>query len=142
MNKANQNFKLLDHTADIGILVQGSHLKDLFKNAAEALLQIMLKGPSQKPSLIQDLSVTGSDLADLMVRWLSEILYLFQGQGRIVDAIHIQDISPLHLTAQIQTQAFDPGLHEILYEIKAITYHQIEVVSEGDQWRARIIIDV
>jgi SHS2 domain-containing protein len=142
MNKANQNFSLLDHTADIGILVHGMHLKDLFKNAGEALLQIMLKGNFQKQGLSQDLSITGSDLADLMVRWLSEILYLFQGEGRIVNAIHIQEIGPFHLTAQIQTLAFDPRLYEILYEIKAVTYHQIEVVQKDKQWHAKIIFDV
>lgn len=142
MNKANRNFTLIDHTADIGILVQGTNLKELFQNAGEALLQIMLKGDPGRQTLMQSLSVSGSDYADLMVRWLSEILYLFQGEKRIVNAIRIQDIRPYQLTAQIETMAFDPTLHEILYEIKAVTYHQIEVIQKDKQWQARVIFDI
>ena len=142
MNKANRNFTLIDHTADIGILVQGTNLKELFQNAGEALLKIMLKGDQGRQTLIQSLSVSGSDYADLMVRWLGEILYLFQGEKRLVNAIRIQDIQPYRLTAQIETVVFDPGLHEILYEIKAVTYHQIEVIQKDKQWHARVIFDI
>ena len=142
MNKANRNFTLIDHTADIGILVQGTNLKELFQNAGEALLQIMLKGDQGRQTPIQSLSVSGSDYADLMVRWLGEILYLFQGEKRLTNAIRIQDIQPYRLTAQIETVVFDPELHEILYEIKAVTYHQIEVIHKDKQWHARVIFDI
>jgi SHS2 domain-containing protein len=105
-------------------------------------MQIMLKGNQKKQTLMQGLFVSGSDYADLMVRWLGEILYLFQGEKRLVNAIRIQDIQPYQLTAQIETVAFDPGLHEILYEIKAVTYHQIEVIQKDKQWHARVIFDI
>ncbi|RPI74777.1 MAG: hypothetical protein EHM45_17325 [Desulfobacteraceae bacterium] len=64
MNKANRNFTFIDHTADIGILVQGAGLKELFQNAGKALLQIMIKGDQGRQTLPKNLSINGSDYAD------------------------------------------------------------------------------
>ena len=77
-----------------------------------------------------------------MVRWLGEILYLFEGEKKIVTDTLINTISPSKLKATLQTIAFDPNLHEVLREIKAVTYHQIEVTEKDNRWEARIIFDL
>ena len=77
MDSSSTPFTFLDHTADLGITVTGSDLKDLFERAAHSMMQIMIEErPAGKTSSLQ-LLVNGEDYADLMVRWLGEILYLF-----------------------------------------------------------------
>ncbi len=135
-------FTFLDHTADLGIMVTGLDLRNLFEKAAHSMMQIMIEErPAGKTSSLQ-LSVSGEDYADLMVRWLGEILYLLQGEGKVVTCTEISSITQTDINATLQTVPFNPKQHEVLTEIKAVTYHRIEVVSENDRWKATIIFDL
>lgn len=135
-------FTLLDHTADLGIIVRGTDLTNLFEGAAQSMMQIMVRAKPAKKSKALKLTVSGEDLPDLMVRWLGEILYLLEGENEVVTAIHIDSISSSHLDAVLETVPFDLDLHEMLCEIKAVTYHQIEVAQKNNHWEARIIFDL
>jgi SHS2 domain-containing protein len=138
------DYTLLDHTADLGIKIRGTDPIDLFENAGRALIHLilMIKSPGKTTPL--KLSLSGDDLADLMVRWLGEILYLFEGENLVVTSINIGALSPSppSLEAALDTTPFDPQMHEILMEIKAVTYHQIEVVNKGDMWESSVIFDL
>ncbi len=142
MDSHKPNFTLLDHTADLGIIVRGTDLTNLFEGAAQSMIQIMVRAKPAKKTKALKLTVSGEDLADLMVRWLGEILYLFEGENEVVTAVHIDSISPSHLDASLETVPFDLDLHEMLCEIKAVTYHQIEVAEKNNHWEARIIFDL
>jgi len=142
MDSSSTPFTFLDHTADLGITVTGSDLRDLFERAAHSMMQIMIEErPAGKTSSLQ-LSVNGEDYADLMVRWLGEILYLFQGEGKVVTCTEISSITQSHINSTLQTVPFNPKQHEVLAEIKAVTYHRIEVVCENGRWKAIIIFDL
>jgi SHS2 domain-containing protein len=138
------DYTLLDHTADLGIKIRGTELVDLFENAGRALVHLILKIKSPGKTTPLNLSLSGDDLPDLMVRWLGEILYLFEGENLVVTSVNIGALSPSppSLEATVATAPFDPQLHEILMEIKAVTYHQIEVVDKGDMWESSVIFDL
>jgi SHS2 domain-containing protein len=99
------------------------------------------KRPAGKTSLFS-LSVSGEDLPDLMVRWLGEILYLFEGDSKIVMDIDIDVLAETRIDATLHTVPFNPKLHEVVTEIKAVTYHQIEVARRKDGWQATVIFDL
>ena len=138
------DYTLLDHTADLGIKIRGTDPIDLFENAGRALIHLILRIKSPGKTTPLKLSLSGDDLADLMVRWLGEILYLFEGENLVVTSINIGALSPSppSLEAALDTTPFDPQMHEILMEIKAVTYHQIEVVNKGDIWESSVILDL
>jgi len=136
------NYTLLDHTADLGIKVMGTDQKDLFKNAGKAFMHLLIKINSSEKQTPMKISVSGDDLEDLMVRWLGEIHYLFEGKNLVVTSIEIESLSPSRIEAVIETVPFDPRIHELLMEIKAVTYHQIKVAERGDTWEARVIFDL
>jgi len=106
------------------------------------MMYIMVKGKPSDTDKTLNLSVEGYDLADLMVRWLGEILYLFEGEHKLVTGVEITSVSHSHLDATLETVSFDTNLHEVLCEIKAVTFHQIEVVKKYDHWETRIIFDL
>ena len=142
MDPQKPDFIVLDHTADLGILVRGTDIKDLFKQAARALTQIMVKiSPSEKTKKTMR-SIEGRDLDELMVNWLGEILYLFHGEKMIMKDIVIHSISQSFLDATLDLTPFIPELHDILCEIKAVTYHQIGVTEKDGYWEARVIFDL
>jgi SHS2 domain-containing protein len=142
MTSTTPDYTLIDHTADLGIMIRGTDLENLFEGAGRALTQLMVEGVVLGKTTSRKISLSGEDLADLMVRWLGEILYLFEGENLVATRIHITSISPSRLEATLETVPFDPEIHEILNEIKAVTYHQIEVADKGDQWEARVIFDI
>ncbi|CAN2041171.1 Archease [Candidatus Magnetomoraceae bacterium gMMP-15] len=136
------DYKLIDHTADIGIEVFGSDAKELFTNAANALLDLITQFSPPKELKIQIIHVKGNDWPDLMVNWLRKILEMWS-----VDEIFAYPkniiISPKHkITACLNLSYYDPDKHIIKEEIKAVTYHQIEVTEKEQGWQARVIFDI
>jgi SHS2 domain-containing protein len=142
MNSRESGFILLNHTADLGMLVMATDLKDLFKQACRAMTEIMVEAKPAVGVRPYRVSLKGQDLPELMVRWLSEILYLFEVEKKIVNHIEIGSLTPSHLEADLLLVDMNPEIHEVLCEIKAVTYHQIEVAEEDGGWQARIFFDL
>ena len=142
MTATTPSYTLLNHTADLGIKIRGNNLIDLFESAGNALIHVMLGDNPPGKTRSMKISVSGDDLADLMVRWLGEIHYLFEGEDLVVTSVNIDSLTPSQLEATLETVPYDPEIHEILNEIKAVTYHQIEVSNKGDTWEARVIFDL
>lgn len=142
MAQTDLNYILLDHTADLGIRIWGTDLKKLFETSGMALMDLLICGESHQRALPKRISLAGVDWADLMVRWLGEILYLLVGEDHVVTSFCNVDVRPYFLEAVLETVPFDPELHEILNEIKAVTYHQIEVAEKGNRWEAQVIFDL
>jgi len=142
MGSQKSDYRLLDHTADLGIIVYGTGLGDLFESAAIALTRIMFGEISIPGTGSTRLSVDGTDLEDLMVRWTGEVLYLFQEEMKCLTRVDVTAVSPSRLEASIRTARRDPAAGDILCDIKGVTYHQIQVQKQGRRWEARVIFDV
>ena len=142
MNSTPLTYKIIDHTADTGIIVEGNDEKNLFIRAAQAMTDLMVKGDTSKKTVIKDVFIRGEDFPDLMVKWLGEILYLFDGENLIVNSIKIKSISPTKLKSILTLSSFEPERHQVKREIKAVTYHQISVDNVNDGWQARVIFDI
>ncbi len=97
MNYTPLSYQIIDHTADLGIIVEGTDEKNLFIRAAQAMTDLMVKGDISERTATRDILVEGEDFPDLMVRWLGEILYLFDGENLIVNSMEINSISPMKL---------------------------------------------
>ena len=135
-------YQITDHTADLGILVKGHDIVSLFENAAKAVMDIVVEGPFGTQSITRDIIVEGQDREDLMVRWLGEILYLFNGEKLIATAIEITSINSAMLKSRLTLSRFEPAIHHVRREIKAVTFHQISVERAQQGWEARIIFDI
>ena len=135
-------YRLIDHTADFGIHVFGSDLKDLFTNAALAMFDLITDIKSLKGADESSLNIKGDDRPDLMVNWLRELLYIWNGKEKLVESVDIISIAENELAAQIKFDSFDSAKHSIKNEIKAVTYHQIQVNQVTDGWESKIIFDV
>jgi SHS2 domain-containing protein len=142
MNSNPPPYEIIDHTVDLGIVVKGGNIKELFVNAANAMTDLMVKADISGKGAKRRLIVEGEDLADLMVRWLSEILYLFNGEHILVMAIELGSMGSTRLQSKLNVLSLNKGRHEILREIKAVTYHQIAVEKTPDGWEARVIFDI
>jgi SHS2 domain-containing protein len=135
-------YRLIDHTADCGIHVFGTDPVELFANAAFATFDMLTEIDSLECLKTTNLKVIGDDWSDLMVNWLRELLYFWNGKELLVKKTQILALSENELSANIELDHFDPDRHEIKIEIKAVTYHQIQVGRGPEGWEARVIFDV
>jgi SHS2 domain-containing protein len=137
-----KKYETFDHTADVGIRVMGRTLEEMFAHAAYALFDLLtdLKKVRQKISL--EISVRGADREDLLVRWLSELLFLCESQGYLFKKFSFSHLEPDFLEAIARGEFFDPARHRFKTEIKAVTYHQVEVREKDGAWEGRVIFDI
>jgi SHS2 domain-containing protein len=135
-------YSLIDHTADFGIHVYGLDSKELFANAAWALFDLITEMDQLSGLDSCRIEVSGDDWCDLMVNWLREVLYLWNGKELLVKKVQILSLSETALTATLECDSFNPDRHVIKTEIKAVTYHQIQVTSSLHGWEAKIIFDI
>ncbi|MBW2310069.1 MAG: archease [Deltaproteobacteria bacterium] len=142
MSTTAPSYRIIDHTADLGIIVRGPDVGGLFISAARAMIDLMVKGDLGDKRTLREVSVSSEDYPDLMVRWLGEVLYLFAGDKLIVDSIEIKELHPTQIKATLSVADFEPKRHRVLREIKAVTYHGISVRKTNGAWEARIIFDI
>ncbi len=135
-------YRLIDHTADFGLHVFGADIKALFETAAHAMFDIIVDTRTVRGSKDRRISLKGEDWPDLMVNWLRELLYLWTGKALLVEKADIVSISEYRLAAIARVDPFDSSRHDIQEEIKAVTYHQIDVYEGSTEWESKIIFDV
>ena len=135
-------YETIDHTADFGIHVFGADAKDLFANAAFALFDLITDIDTLKGVNEHKIRITGYDWPDTMVNWLRELLYLWTCKEMLVKTTNISYLTEHELTARVNFDPYDPDRHEIKNEIKAVTYHQIQVEKGLLGWESKIIFDV
>ena len=137
-----RTYTLLNHTADLRIRVVGPNPADLFVNAGLALFDLIAGPLPRRAEKWIPLTVTADDRADLLVDFLRELLYLWTGEGKLVTMVHVDTISQTGVAARIGLIECRPGVHVIGHEIKAVTYHQIEVNRTDSGWQATIVLDI
>ncbi len=135
-------YQTIDHTADIGIAVQAENVETLFTEAARAVSELIFGTRLFTATGEIQVKVTGSDWPDLMINWLRELLYLVNGQDMIPGPVGILKLEEFTLDATVPVDNTGCTPHDILNEIKAVTYHQIQVENQAAGWRARIIFDI
>ncbi len=137
-----KQYETFNHTADVGIRVFGKTVEDVFVNAAYALFDLLTNVKSVRSRINREIIVEGMDLEDLLVRWLSELLFLCEGEGYLFREFSILSLTSNSLKAVAQGEIFDPARHEFKTEIKAVTYHQVEVAQKDGRWVGKVIFDI
>jgi len=137
-----KRYELLDHTADIGVIAFGRDLPEAFGNAAYAMFDILTDIDRIRETDSFDLQVSASNIEDLLVAWLNELLYRYETERIAFSKFVIDDINDSDLRATVSGEKIAPDRHEIKTEIKSVTYHQLRVEKIDDGWRAQVIFDV
>jgi SHS2 domain-containing protein len=135
-------YKLIDHTADIGIEVTGASEAELFAAAALAVFDLLTDPEKVEGKTEKHLAVEGMDRVDLFINFLREVLYLYNGEGFLLNGVRVASISETRVVANVCGEPYDPDRHTIKTELKAVTYHQAYVRKDDGIWKAQVIFDV
>jgi SHS2 domain-containing protein len=137
-----KKYKLLDHTADIGIEFWGKTKKELFENAVEAMFDLIVDLTGINNVNDKVVTAKGADAEDLLVNFLREALYLFNGKKWIIKQCKLLEMKSGQIVAQLQGEPYDSDKHQLKTEIKAVTYHGLSVKKTARGWKAKVIFDV
>ncbi|NIQ40165.1 MAG: archease [Proteobacteria bacterium] len=137
-----KRFKFLDHTGDLAMEVYGQNLTDLFENAGQALFSVITDPSEVKDKVEREVDLTYDELGTLMVDWLTELLYLHDVEGLLFGSFKVGHLGAGQFLAKAWGEFFKEEKHLIRTEVKAVTFHQLEVTKQGGTWRARVILDL
>jgi len=135
-------YRFLDHTADLRIEVTAAGREALFVEAARALFDICAGIESIDVREYREVSGSGDDFAELFIDWLRELLYRFAAEGMLFSRFEIVSLSETEIHARCGGEPFDPGKHEVRCEIKAVTYHGLEIIRRGETLAASVVFDI
>jgi len=137
-----KRYETFDHTADLGIRVFGRSYEEVFANAAYALFDLLTDLNRVRENFSYELRVEAADREELLVRWLSELLFLSESRGYLFKNFSFSHLGQTSLQAEARGETFDPSRHKFKMEIKAVTYHQVELKEKDGRWETKVIFDL
>jgi protein archease len=137
-----KNYRVTARQSELAVRIVGKSQANLFVNAATALFDVMTDNDKIEAKERRQLEVEGSDRDDLLVNWLRELLYLYQGSAYLLNEFSVREVSDTVVKAEVGGEKLDPDRHEIKQEIAAVAYHQSHMQKTGDQWIAQVIFEV
>ncbi len=131
-----------DHTADVGLAARADTLGELFQALAEGLADVICLREQVRAAAERIISVSAEDVGALAVDFLWKVMDTIQADHQMVAAVEVREIDDTHVKAALMCEEYDPARHEVLTEIKAVTYHELKIAREDGQWTGRVILDL
>src|SRR5262245_2525556 len=136
------NFTILDHPADLGIEACGQTLGEAFEQAALGLMSVILDPATVELVESREIDLGAIDTEQLLVKWLAEVLYLYDGLHFAPVKFSVSSISKNRVRAVLRGEAFDQEKHLVRVDVKAVTYHQLSVEQNETGSRVRVFLDI
>jgi SHS2 domain-containing protein len=132
-------YEEIEHTADLALRLGGPDLESFFCIAARGMYHLL--GAETTPSKGAEqhtISLEAMDLESLLVDWLGELAYLAETAGLVFGEIRFKILT----TTRIEAILTGCRMHRLEKVIKAVTYHNLNVVKTGDGYAATVVFDV
>jgi SHS2 domain-containing protein len=139
-------FEAVDHTADLAYLVRGRTWQQLFEHAALGMFAFLIDLKTVAPRQCWEIAVEGADREECLITWLQELLFREEIHGWLLARVQVDEAGPSRVRGRIWGEILDPARHELLTDIKAATYHDLELRTTegaaGTLHEVRIVLDI
>jgi SHS2 domain-containing protein len=137
--------RFFDHTGDVGVDLAAPSRDGLFEEAALALAETVTEPDRVTQDRTADVALSAATLDDLLVDWLSELLYRFEAEGLVAGSSRVRTEAvggEWRLSAAVRGGTFDARRHPLKVPVKGITYHGLNVHEAGGEWRTVVVFDI
>lgn len=141
MVPAGVGYRIVEHTADVGVEAWGDSLPEAFEEAAKAMFSLMVDLDAVVERTERTRSVRASDREGLLVSWLNALIALVDAEGVVFRRFAVERLTDRELVATAYGEPLDPARHAPHLAVKAATHHAVSV-EPGPPWRVRAILDV
>ena len=135
-----KRYELIDHTADVGVKAFGESVAEAFVHAAQAMFDLMTDNSQIADIGEYKIELEALDREQLLVDWLSELLFLHDVDNVVFGRFEVL-LEGDHLSAKAFGETFDTNKHRIGTEIKAVTYHILEVHEKSPVF-VQVLFDI
>lgn len=126
-------YRYLEHMTDAFIEVIGDTLNEAFANAGEAVVDTIVDIKLVENRENKQIELEASDLKSLLYNWLEEVIILTITDGFVgkTFSVKITKNERYYLVARISGEKINFEKHHFKLEIKAPTYHLMEIKEEN-----------
>ena len=113
-------YKIINHTADTGIEVEGKDLKEVFFESYKGLYKIagVEKGEKEGRDKIRIIADT---YEELLIKFLNELIFYIYGEGKYCDVKKIEIKKDKGIKLEVEIEKYE--IKKFEKEVKAATYH-------------------
>lgn len=126
-----------EHTADWELEVYAPDLPGLLEQAARGMYKLMGTQLQKGKRVKRDFELTILDEESLIVDYLSELLYITEQENLAFDKFSLQVLED-----KLSAELYGSPIRSMDKEIKAVTYHKLNIHRSEDGLRANIVFDV
>ena len=135
---------MVEHTGDIAVRLRAPDLRGLIEAGVQALRSLIFEGapPNDAVELRAEARVSGVDREDVLVQALAEALHLMQSQALFPREVRVE--IPGEGEARLTLRGVRADGRELRQaeEIKAVTYHAVEIREHAGQLETPVVFDV
>ncbi len=135
-----KRYKLIEHTADIGLIAYGQTLAEAFGNAAYGMFSIIAELEKVRETESRQLEVSDNDLEGLLFEWLNSLIYFFDVEMLLFKRFEISNLTENRLKALCYGEKYNPLRHQLKIGVKSATYHMLKVDREKNE--VQVIFDI
>ena len=137
-----KTYELIDHTADVGVKAYGKNISEAFENAAKGMFDIITDKSEIENIGQYNIELEAPDLEQLLVDWLSDLLFLNSAKNLVFGFFKVDlDEKKSKLSAKVFGEKFNISKHKAGAEIKAVTYHMLEV-KKKKPFHVQVLFDI
>ncbi|MBQ6219475.1 MAG: archease [Methanosphaera sp.] len=145
MSNINSNYKYFDTTADIGIEVKANSIEEALKLSAHATLNLITDIDNIKPKISKKIEIESEDEYGLLYDWITELLILLDSENFMTSKYDIKTTKTNEnylLTGTIYGDTYNTDIYNYKTEVKAITYHEMNIEKQDEQITIKFIVDL
>lgn len=135
----------MDHTADVLVRAYGDQLEEAYINVSKAMYHVILDRYDVGGGKEERITAEGGDGEELLHNFLSELLFRFETDAAIyrVNEMEIKKAGEgFELEALCSKGDYDPDRQGRGTEIKAVTYHMMEIREREEDWMVQVLFDI
>ena len=133
-------------TADIAFEATGRDLPELFKDAADATMNVMIDNlDAIKPRETRHIELPNDQIDMLLFDFLQELIFFKDAERLLlrVGNVRIDEKNKKYLLrAEVAGEHLDNARHQQRADVKAVTLHDFSVEKKDDDWRATVLLDI
>ena len=133
-------------TADVAFEARGKDLPEVFRCAADAVMNVMIENPNSiEPRDVRMVNLSGDALDLLLVEFLQQFIYHKDAEQLLLRvgelSVETRD-GGWRLSSKLEGEPLEPLRHHQAADVKAVTLHELTLEQVPGGWRAHVVLDI
>ena len=137
-------YETVDHTGDVALRIRAESFAELVREGIRGIASLLYEGepPESDPTERWRRLISGVDREDTFVQALSEALHWMQDAGRVPLEIRVRELPGNAVEVELAGVCADGERCRRVEEIKAVTYHALEIRETEEGLETTVVLDV